>query len=145
MIRLPSGLLIETFQALRRCGEGRFECVAYWTGPSSNLEVDGIEHPVHLRSPFGYDVDTDWLTEFWKRLFQLRRCVKAQVHTHPGQAFHSPTDNEFPIVSQPGFISVVIPWFAQGEETLDGAWVGRLRPDGEWQRLPRATEVFTIV
>ena len=145
MIRLPSGLLLETFQALRLCGEGKFECVAYWIGPSSNSEVDGIEHPVHSRSPFGYEVDDGWLTEFCWRLFQFRRSVKAQVHTHPGRAFHSPTDDEFPIVSQPGFISVVIPGFARGEETLDGAWVGRLRPDGEWQRLPGATEVFTIV
>ena len=33
----------------------------------------------------------------------------AQIHTHPRDAFHSSTDNEWPSVILPGSISVVIP------------------------------------
>lgn len=143
-LRLAEGLLAETFRTLRTCGLGMCECVAYWTGPSGALVVDGVEHPIHRRSPVCYEVDSTWLTEFWKQLAITGRSIKAQLHTHPGRAFHSETDDEWPIVSQPGFLSIVIPNFASGEASLDYAWVGCLQSDGKWQRLGCASEVLIL-
>jgi hypothetical protein len=116
----------------------------YWTGPAGDSMVDGVEHPVHERSRFGYMVDDRWLTEFWKKFATLRRSVKTQVHTHPGRAFHSATDDEWPIVSQPGFLSIVIPDFAAGAPSLEQAWVGRLGRDGKWRELSSAAEAFLL-
>ena len=86
-------------------------------------------------SPFGYEIDDRWLTDLWKRLAASKQSVKAQVHTHPGEAFHSATDDNWPIVSQEGFLSIVIPDFAAGEISLKNAWIGRLSADGVWCRL----------
>ena len=145
LLRLAKDLLRTTFLTLRECGRGECECAVYWTGPSAEDLIDACEHPAHVRSAYGYEVDDHWLTEFWKRLASAKRSVKVQVHTHPGEAFHSTSDDRWPIVSQAGFLSIVIPDFAEGEPSFDRAWVGRLRADGKWQQLASATEavVFT--
>src|SRR6266852_3165966 len=98
ILRVARDLVRTSFQALRECGRGNCECAVYWTGPSGENFVDGLEHPIHSRSPVGYDVDQSWLTEFWKRLAASKRSIKAQLHTHPGQGFHSATDDQWPIV-----------------------------------------------
>jgi hypothetical protein len=140
LFRLASGVLRTTFRTLRECGRGKCECAVYWTGPANEDFVDDLDHPRHTRSPFGYEIDRDWLTECWKRLAASNRSIKAQVHTHPGEAFHSATDDKWPIVSQAGFISIVIPDFASGEQSLDRAWIGCLQADGKWCRLASVDE-----
>jgi len=116
--------------------------VVYWLGPAAEDVVDDLEHPIHRRSPFGYDVDDNWLTELWKRLGASRRSVKVQIHTHPGKAFHSPTDDKWPIVAQVGFLSLVIPDFATGEPSLNQAWIGSLQEDGTWRHLLSPENAF---
>ncbi len=144
LLRLAKDIVFRTFHELRECGRGECECAVYWTGPAGEALVDGFEHPIHKRSPYWYEVDDCWLTDFWKRLAASKRSVKVQVHTHPVDAFHSAIDDEWPIVSQAGFISVVIPRFADGEPSLDNAWIGRLEADGKWQRLAHAAEAVIL-
>jgi hypothetical protein len=139
-LRLARDILRRTFHTLQECGRGESECAVYWTGPSTDDIVDLDEHPIHRRSPFGYEVEENWLMHFWKQLAASNRSVKVQVHTHPGEAFHSSTDDQWPIVSQAGFVSIVIPNFAAGEPSLDSAWIGRLQEDGKWRRLASETE-----
>ena len=145
LLQVASNIVEATFRKLRECGDERFECVVYWTGASEDPVVDGIEHPVHMQSPCGFVVDDAWLTNFWKRLAALRRSVKVQVHTHPGQAFHSTSDDKWPVVSQSGFLSIVIPDFAVGTPSFDRAWVGCLRADGKWEQLDSAMEAICLV
>ncbi len=144
LLRLASKVLAETFDILRSCGRNECECVVYWTGPAGNDGIDRVDHPMHHRSPFGYQIDDSWLTRFGLQLGRDRRSVKAQVHTHPRRAFHSQTDDEWPMVAQPGFLSVVIPNFATGEITLRDSWIGRLQRDGAWQQLTSVAEGFVF-
>jgi hypothetical protein len=135
ILRMAPGIVEKTFRTFRDCGRAECECAVYWTGPSNSDLVDGVEHRMHQRSPFGYEIHDGWLTDFWKRLAVSKQSIKAQVHTHPGKAFHSATDDQWPIVSQPGFFSIVIPDFALGDVSLKSAWVGRLHADGFWHRV----------
>jgi hypothetical protein len=144
VLRLASNIVASTFQVFQDCGRGKCECAVFWTGPAGDDLVDDFVHPIHKRSPYGYDVDSDWLTEFWKELATSKRSVKVQVHTHPGEAFHSATDDHWPIISQEGFLSVVIPDFAAGPPTLNRAWIGRLQANGRWQELDSAPEAVAI-
>lgn len=141
-LRVSGEFLAQTFEVLRQCGDRASECVVYWTGPTGEELINGIEHPDHRSTAFGYEVSDCWLTEFWKRLAISRRSVKAQIHTHPGRAFHSATDDRWPIVSQPDFLSIVVPNFAAGEPSLDRAWIGRLDAEGEWHHLDSANAAF---
>jgi proteasome lid subunit RPN8/RPN11 len=144
LIRLTRDVVCRTFRILQDCGRGECECAVYWAGPTEEDLVDRIEHPIHKRSAFGYEIQDNWLTELWKRLAESRRSVKIQLHTHPGEAFHSSTDDRWPIVSQAGFLSIVIPNFATGEPSLDNAWIGRLEADGTWRHLQSAAEAITL-
>ena len=127
---VPRAILLATFRAFSECGGRRCECVVFWTSPAGREGVDECVHPIHRRSPYGYELDDHWLNEFWFRLGSDRRRVLAQVHTHPGAAFHSGTDDEWPIVTQTGFISIVLPDFGIGAANLDSAWTGVLTPCG---------------
>lgn len=143
-LKVAGDVLPATFEILRDCGQGECECAVYWTGLSRGDGVDRVEHPAHTRSAFGYEVENDWLTDFWKRLAATRRSVRAQVHTHPGEAFHSASDDRWPIISQVGFVSIVLPNFATGRPTLDDAWVGVIGRDGRWRRLASASEILVM-
>jgi hypothetical protein len=144
LLRLAGEIIHETFCTLRECGRGECECAVYWTGPSDSNLVNGVKHPIHQRSPFGYAINDGWLTDFWKHLAASKRSIKAQVHTHPGEAFHSATDDNWPIVSQAGFFSIVIPDFATGDISLNNAWVGRMQADGAWYRLASADQAIGL-
>jgi len=144
LLRLASNILDATFETLKACGRGKHECAVYWIGSSAEDVVDGIEHPAHLASPFGYEIDSKWLTQLWKQLAASKRSIKAQVHTHPGKAFHSAMDDDWPIVSQAGFLSIVIPNFAAGKPTVENAWIGCLQPNGTWRQLASAHEALVL-
>lgn len=133
------GLLEETFAHLRRCGEGRRECVVYWTGPLERPGcADGVLHPTHTASARHYEVDGAWLDQAWFDLARRRREIRVQVHTHGRSAYHSVVDDEYPVVGTPGLVSLVLPAFALGEIGLDGAHLTRLEADGDWQEYDPA-------
>lgn len=145
MLRLPASVLAETIRMMADCGKGQCECVTYWTGlVGGNGTVDGWDHPTHRRSPYGYQIDDAWLTRYWFQLARQGRAIRAQVHTHPGLAFHSETDDHWPVISQPGFISIVIPDFAMGPIDLNKMWAGILTVDGVWREAP-ITSVLEII
>jgi len=58
-----------------------------------------------------------------------------QVHTHPGEAFHSRTDDRFPIIHTPGFLSLVIPDYGLGPVGFAGAYLAELGSDGRWREV----------
>jgi len=135
-IRVGEGLLRETFAQFRRCGRGRDECVVYWTAPlDAPHRVDRVVHPRHASSPRDYEVDRVWAVRFALELADLQQSVRVQVHIHPGDAFHSETDDQHAIVSTPGFLSLVVPNSAEGSISLEGCYLAELTSDGSWQSL----------
>lgn len=132
VLELREGLLLETLAQLRACGAGRDECVAYWTGPLDRRElVDGVLHPVHEARPDHYEIDQNWLHETWRSLSRERRQIRVQIHTHGRVAFHSATDDAYPVIHQPGFLSLVVPYHAARDD-LEDAYLAELQADGGW-------------
>ena len=134
--RVPQVVLRETFAELRRCGVGERECQVLWTSPWVDPgTVATVVHPVHHAHGDGFELDGPWLTTFWRELTETRAGVRVQVHTHPGRAFHSTTDDAWPIVHTPGFLSLVIPRFALGDVGFTGAFLTELGSDGRWREV----------
>lgn len=143
-LRLPEALLAETFAALRHCGAGRRECQVLWVGPWSRPDrLTELVHPRHSASAVGFQMDENWLNRFWLDLAARDQGVRVQIHTHPGAAYHSSIDDAFPLVRTPGFLSLVIPRFAQGPVGLEEAYLTRIEPDGSWrqQSIPEHLEI----
>lgn len=144
-IRLPQQLLEDTFQSLRQCGEGRRECQALWVGSWSDPElVTQVVHPRHSASAVGFQLDDDWFSSFWIRLADENLGVRVQVHTHPGLAYHSSIDDENPVVATPGFLSLVIPNFAQGPVGVEGAFLAQIDTSGKWHQVAIAEHVKVL-
>jgi hypothetical protein len=134
VLRLAHDVLPATFAALRACGEGRRECVVYWTGPSEIDDVaTAVVHPEHTANGHGYEIAEPWLNGFFLDLRAGRRSIRAQVHTHPHEETrHSSTDDGFAVAPHTGFVSVVLPHYAMGPVGLGGAYVAKLDAKGEW-------------
>lgn len=135
-LKIGEGLLRETFATLRGCGAGRRECVVYWTGTRSDpTTATAILHPDHRSQPNFYEIDQAWLHRASVTLAREGRSIRAQVHTHGREAFHSETDDGYPAVQTPGFLSLVVPWFASGPISLDGAYLARLGAHGAFEEI----------
>lgn len=143
MITIARGVLERTFEHLRDCGAGTRECVVLWAGPQARQDlVDEAIHPLHTASPVGYDIDGPYVSGLWRELAARGQTVRAQVHTHPGPAYHSPRDDTLALIHTPGYLSLVVPSFAQGPVGLDGCHLGIRREDGSWTSAdPRMIEV----
>ncbi len=143
-VRISRVVLLAMLDVLRSCGHGERECVCWLTGPLDHRGlVDEVIHPMHSSSPVGYRVHEYWMTERWIILARERREVRVQAHTHPRGAYHSAVDDAFPAAQTAGFISLVIPRFAQSAVGLHGSHVSELGHDGTWRFVPseRALEI----
>ena len=121
---------------LREHGGGKAECVVYLAGPlDAGGIVDDVLHPEHTAKAGFYEVDNGWLHQTWLDLARRGREIRMQVHTHKFDAFHSATDDQYPVVNTAGFLSLVLPRFATGPVGLEGAYLTQLEPDGLWSEL----------
>lgn len=134
--RVSRARLHETFAVLKGCGGGRRECQALWISPWSRVrDITEVAHPQHAATAVSFDLHSPWLTKFWTELALKEAGVRIQIHTHPGAAFHSSIDDAYPIVQSPGFLSLVIPNFAQGPVGFEAAHLAQLQPDGSWRAV----------
>ena len=137
-------VLDSSFRQLRECGAGRSERVVYWCASLDQPDrLTRAVHPMHRAGHGGYEVDSAWVTQFFLDLRRARQTVRAQVHTHPREAGHSWTDDQFSLVPAAGFLSLVIPGFAVGLVGLADAALVRMQPDGAWASAD-PTEFFCV-
>lgn len=106
--------------------------ISPWDSPGVIARVVHGEHRGHAGD---FQVDDAWLNTFWLELAQIRHGVRVQVHTHPYEAFHSATDDAFPIVHTPGFLSLVIPDFGMRAPSLDDSYLAEIAETGAWNAL----------
>ncbi len=144
MHSLPRRMIEETFATFRSCGAGKRECQLYWASPWSDPSgLTHLIHPKHSSSSHGLDLDSAWISKFWLELADRGLGVRVQVHTHPGEAFHSETDDAFPLIHEAGFLSLVISDFANGPVGFSRAYLTEIQPDGSWRQVP-ISERFSV-
>jgi hypothetical protein len=144
MISVGEGLVRGTLRTLHECGRERDECVVLWSGPlDAPRSVDRALHPRHDAGRGGYRIDRAWMHGLWVQLAEDGRCLRAQVHTHPCDAFHSATDDEYPAVQSAGFVSLVVARFARPPVHLATIHASVLAPEG-WRRSTFAREVRCV-
>jgi len=94
-----------------------------------------VIHPEHEAHAGGFVLNDRWLNDFWIALARDNLGIRIQVHTHPGEAFHSATDDAFPIIHTVGFLSLVIPDFALGPVGFKRAYLTEIGEDGCWREV----------
>ena len=78
-------------------------------------------------------VDGEALFRMNRAFYERGEVAAGQVHTHPTDAYHSSTDDHFPLVTLRGALSLVVPDFAAGGMDAIDLWAWyRLRDLGQW-------------
>jgi hypothetical protein len=154
-VHLPSDILDQTGIWLRRIGRRNDEAFVLWAGgfrTSEEFDVTTGIFPEQktIRSPFGVGVrvEGEEIRRISRWLYENNKVLLGQVHSHPTQAFHSDTDDFFPLVTAMGQFSVVVPFFARRPlPDLSGCAVFRLSGYGDWKRLSTAqvNGVFRVI
>ena len=142
MLCLPRRMLEESFSIFRACGANRRECQVYWASNwDAPSKLTQLVHPRHSAGTYGLAINDAWLGEFWTELADCNLGVRVQVHTHPFEAFHSATDDAYPLLFDAGFLSLVIPNFARGAVGFDDAYLAEIQSDGSWLEVPIASRI----
>jgi hypothetical protein len=146
---IPLGIIDDTIAFLRRVGSGGFEGFVLWSGQTvgrDRFEFRSIMIPeqsaMMTDSGLLVTVEGKALFEVNKAVHERGEILAAQVHSHPTSAYHSSTDDTFPLVTLVGALSVVIPDFARNApaDVEHWAWY-RLSKRAEWVPASRNTRV----
>jgi hypothetical protein len=143
-IHLPENCAFEALAWLYKAGRRNVEGVALWAGIREG-NTFFIKRTIIPQQDAGsiedgliYVVRGEELHRIALDLFDSGMQLIAQIHSHPGEAYHSKTDDAYPIVTVVGGISVVVPNFAIGGLNLKEWAVYRFMPETGWTELSQA-------
>ena len=140
-VHLPRRLIESAMDHLRHVGRQGCEGFAVWAGTlnSPDFEVTHTIIPqqkaIRSRDGICVVVEPDGLHQLNVWLYENGCTLLAQIHSHPGEAYHSGTDDDFPVVTIVGGLSLVVPDFAIRPFSLDTTAVYRLSPTATWEEL----------
>ncbi|WP_237478594.1 Mov34/MPN/PAD-1 family protein [Lichenibacterium dinghuense] len=138
---VPPALADRTQAALRAAGVAGNEGLVAWSGvqDGSRFLVRTATAPRQrgIRTSDGVCVvvDGDELHRLNVETFKRGERLFAQVHSHPGRAYHSEMDDRYAIVTSPGGLSLVVPDFAVRPFAVGECAVLRLSSDGGWREV----------
>lgn len=145
-VAVAAGFLADTEASLRAAGRQGHELFVLWTGHvvGEVFEVANAHVPrqVAYRSEHGCGVRVDGVElhglNAW--LFEHGQVLGVQIHSHPDDAYHSETDDTYPIVTAEGGISIVAACFGRDGLLAESTATFRLTRQG-WTPSPSLVRV----
>lgn len=118
---LPQDIWDGTVTALRYYGQFQSEGLAYWggiVGAGGETVVTSLLKLNHLPQGGCVRPTPEEMRVLLRTLRERDEKLVAQIHSHPWQAFHSPGDSQHATSFHLGFISIVLPNFGNGVQSL---------------------------
>ncbi|TAM17658.1 MAG: hypothetical protein EPN62_19800 [Candidimonas sp.] len=150
-LRVPAQVLRKGYEFMRSAGKMGLEGMVLWAGQQDG-RVFGVTELIvpqqqGLRTPDGVCaiVDGDELARLNMYLYRNSLELVAQMHTHPGAAYHSETDDQNAIATTIGCFSIVVPDFAVRDFPLSECAVYRLSGTGQWLEVDESRAPNRIV
>lgn len=132
--KIEREVLHTTRDLLAKPGRDEREALVLWAGSRTSeatFQVTTTLFPPQEATGLDFYVHPSAVRAVFDRLEEERLVLAGQVHTHPGEAFHSLTDDAFPLATQVGSLSVVVPDFAANPlDDLSECAVYRLTEEG---------------
>lgn len=150
-LRVASRVLVEGYEFMRSAGRMRLEGMVLWAGKQQDRAFTVTELIVPkqkgLSTPDGVCaiVEADELRRLNMFLYRNSLQLAAQVHTHPTEAYHSSTDDQYAIATTIGSFSIVVPNFAVVNYALAKCAVYRLNAQGSWVEVDESQSPNKIV
>jgi hypothetical protein len=134
--QVPATIVDQTEEVLRSAGAEGYEAFVLWSGLQDGrlFNVRTVHVPkqnsYRLRGGLCVRVDGDELHRLNVWLYEAGEILAVQVHAHPDEAYHSETDDTYPIVATLGGLSIVAADFCRAGLFASSTAVYRLQPDG---------------
>jgi hypothetical protein len=129
---VPQEIARLTQEKLRANGQEMSEGVVLWLGTFQPPTITRVVVPEQETSTGRFRVPLAARQRLARELAGSGQVLIAQVHSHPGPAFHSGIDDVEAIPRRIGAYSLVIPDFGARLHLLDGAALYRLDGSGRW-------------
>lgn len=142
LIRCPRSVIAQSLDVLRAGGARQCEALVLWLARRTPGVIDVVEayEPPYEAAVDYFRIHPDGMRAIMSRLRTERLHICAQVHSHPGRAFHSKADDQWAIVRHQGALSLVVPDFAattSPDTFLDTIAAYALSPADQWLAIPR--------
>lgn len=146
---IPAEVLRNTIEFLREVGREGFEGFVLWGGERTSRDRFEFRSSIIPEQCARLTEEGLLVTVEGQALFEVNKLLHgrgeilgAQVHSHPTRAYHSSTDDQFPIVTLVGALSIVIPDFARNAPADVEAWACyRLSGASRWELAGSDTKV----
>ncbi len=128
-----SSLELSLAPELRKKHEG----VAYLLGRTDGSHTIAVAtyRPRAETSPGSFVVESSAMVAVVQAAARYSLQIVAQVHTHPGVAYHSAGDIEGARIRYPGYSSLVLPDYGSHLPSLDGAVAYMFSNTDKWTQL----------
>ena len=139
--RVKASAIRETEEAIRSAGVDGYESFVLWSGrrDGDTFTVAKVHVPeqTSYKSNAGLCVSVvgSELHRLNVWLYEARQVIGVQIHSHPGDAYHSGTDDTYPIATLAGSLSIVLPFFGRDGWGSSDKAAYRLGQDG-WIEIP---------
>jgi proteasome lid subunit RPN8/RPN11 len=143
-VAVPKEVTEKTQLFLRQVGRSGKEGMVLWVGTQEGARFQVTtpliprQRGISTKDGVCVIVDSDEMHRINKELFESGLRLIAQVHSHPTDAYHSDTDDEFAIANTIGCLSLVVPDFASRDFDLSDCAVYRLDRTGSWREVEPA-------
>jgi hypothetical protein len=140
---VPAEIADGTDAQLREAGRAGVERFVLWSGviegPAFQVRTMHVPKQTAYRLPEGLcvRVEGEELHRLNVWLYEHEERLGVQVHSHPTDAYHSDTDDEYPIVTTRGGLSLVVPDFGRAGVRGPRTALYRLDRSG-WQAIAPA-------
>jgi len=106
-------LVEETLVQLRAAGHRNSEGIVLWFAPRANRRIiSKVLVPIHEASDDYFHISPEGNRQLRGLCITEKLILEAQVHTHPGRAFHSKADDKLAVLRHVDALSIVLPRFA---------------------------------
>ncbi len=145
--QVPATIVRQTEETLRSAGVEGYEVFVLWSGRQNGrlFTVRTARVPkqnsYRLESGLCVRVDGTELHRLNMWLYETDEILAVQVHAHPDEAYHSETDDSYPIVATLGGLSIVAAEFCREDLFTPSTAIYRLYPDGWIEQAPDVIQV----
>jgi hypothetical protein len=139
-ICIPLYVQEQTIAHIRECGSNNEEGFVAWSGVwhNSKLIVKSAIVPIdnYTKHYASMRFSDEIIESVADSILAKGEILIAQVHSHPFEAFHSITDNRYPLIHRRGFYSLVIPYFGKwGFDNFNVFKIFEYLEDNNWIEL----------
>ena len=138
--RVPASAIRDTEEAIRSAGQDGYELFVIWSGTRDGDTFTVAKAHIPAQTSYKLDsglcvrIDGSALHRLNVWLYEARQVIGAQIHSHPAAAYHSTTDDAYPIATLDGSLSIVLPFFGRDGWGSSDIAAYRLGRDG-WLEL----------